>query len=153
MKNTKMKKFLAVVLSAALVAGLAAGCGSKGDDKEEDKGSGAKTAKVIEVDLTSEEYAFGIDKDQPELVEQVNAFIKEVKENGTLVFPYPPFIIQFLHADRHAAHVFHSITFCIKIKCLFSILCISFPILCILCAVLCIKLCFLYTLFVKRPLL
>ena len=45
MKNTKMKKFLAVVLSAALVAGLA-------------------------------EYAFGIDKDQPELVEQVNAFIK-----------------------------------------------------------------------------
>lgn len=80
MKNTKMKKFLAVVLSAALVAGLAAGCGSK----EEDKGSSAKTAKVIDVDLTNEEYAFGIDKDQPELVEQVNAFIKEVKEDGTL---------------------------------------------------------------------
>ena len=47
MKNTKMKKFLAVVLSAALVAGLAAGCGSKEDGKE-DKGSSAKTAKVIE---------------------------------------------------------------------------------------------------------
>ena len=74
MKNTKMKKFLAVVLSAALVAGLAAGCGSKEDGKEEDKGSSAKTAKVIDVDLTNEEYAFGIDKDQPELVEQVNAF-------------------------------------------------------------------------------
>ena len=84
MKNTKMKKFLAVVLSAALVAGLAAGCGSKEDGKEEDKGSSAKTAKVIDVDLTNEEYAFGIDKDQPELVEQVNAFIKEVKEDGTL---------------------------------------------------------------------
>jgi len=80
MKNTKMKKFLVVVLSAALVAGLAAGCGSKEDGKEEDKGSSAKTAKVIDVDLTNEEYAFGIDKDQPELVEQVNAFIKEVKE-------------------------------------------------------------------------
>ena len=52
--------------------------------KEEDKGSSAKTAKVIDVDLTNEEYAFGIDKDQPELVEQVNAFIKEVKEDGTL---------------------------------------------------------------------
>ena len=49
MKNTKMKKFLAVVLSAALVAGLAAGCGSKEDGKEEDKGSSAKTAKVIDV--------------------------------------------------------------------------------------------------------
>ena len=84
MKNTKMKKFLVVVLSAALVAGLAAGCGSKEDGKEEDKGSSAKTAKVIDVDLTNEEYAFGIDKDQPELVEQVNAFIKEVKEDGTL---------------------------------------------------------------------
>ena len=59
MKNTKMKKFLAVVLSAALVAGLAAGCGSKEDGKEEDKGSSAKTAKVIDVDLTNEEYAFG----------------------------------------------------------------------------------------------
>ena len=34
--------------------------------------------------LPNEEYAFGIDKDQPELVEQVNAFIKEVKEDGTL---------------------------------------------------------------------
>ena len=75
-----MKKFLVVVLSAALVAGLAAGCGSKEDGKEEDKGSSAKTAKVIDVDLTNEEYAFGIDKDQPELVEQVNAFIKEVKK-------------------------------------------------------------------------
>ncbi len=78
------EKVLAVVLSAALVAGLAAGCGSKEDGKEEDKGSSAKTAKVIDVDLTNEEYAFGIDKDQPELVEQVNAFIKEVKEDGTL---------------------------------------------------------------------
>lgn len=77
-----MKKFLAVVLSAALVAGLAAGCGSKEDGKEEDKGSSAKTAKVIDVDLTNEEYAFGIDKDQPELVEQVNAFIKEVKKHN-----------------------------------------------------------------------
>ena len=82
MEGTKMKKFLAVVLSAALVAGLAVGCGSKENDKTEDKGSSAKTAKVIDVDLTNEEYAFGIDKDQPELIEQVNAFIKEVKEDG-----------------------------------------------------------------------
>ncbi len=46
-----MKKFLAVALSAALVAGLAAGCGSDSNDA----GSGAKTAKVIDVDLTSED--------------------------------------------------------------------------------------------------
>ena len=46
MKNTKIeKKFLAVVLSAALVAGLAAGCGSKEDGKEEDKGSSAENGE------------------------------------------------------------------------------------------------------------
>lgn len=81
MEEEKMKKFLAVFLSAALVAGLAAGCGGSGDDG---KGSGAKTAKVIDVDLTSEEYAFGVDKSQPELLEQVNAFIQKIKADGTL---------------------------------------------------------------------
>ena len=75
-----MKKFLAVFLSAALVAGLAAGCGSDSDDA----GSGAKTAKVIDVDLTSEEYAFGVDKTQPELLDEVNAFIQKIKDDGTL---------------------------------------------------------------------
>ena len=36
--------------------------------------------KVIEIDLTSEEYAFGVDKNQPELLEQVNAFITQMEE-------------------------------------------------------------------------
>ena len=44
----------------------------------------AKTAKVIDVDLTNEEYAFGVDKSQPELLEQVNAFIAKIQEDGTL---------------------------------------------------------------------
>lgn len=41
-------------------------------------------AKVIAIDLTEELYAFGVDKNQPELLTQVNAFIKEIKEDGTL---------------------------------------------------------------------
>ncbi len=77
-----MKKLLAVCLTATLVAGMVAGCGGSGDEKKEE--STAKTAKVIEVDLTDEEYAFGVDKNQPELLEEVNAFIKEIKEDGTL---------------------------------------------------------------------
>ena len=76
-----MKKLLAVCLTATLVVGMVAGCGSGNEKKEE---STAKTAKVIEVDLTDEEYAFGVDKNQPELLEEVNAFIKEIKEDGTL---------------------------------------------------------------------
>ena len=76
-----MKKLLAAALCAVLAVGVLAGCGSNGSS---DEGSSKKTAKVIDVDLTSEEYAFGVDKTQPELLEQVNAFINKIKEDGTL---------------------------------------------------------------------
>lgn len=66
-----MKKFLAAVMTVIMAAALA-GCGG-----------GKKTAKVIEIWLTNEEYAFGVDKTQPELLESVNAFIKEINGNGT----------------------------------------------------------------------
>lgn len=80
-----MKRFLAVCLSAVLVTGMVAGCGSsKGDDTDSGKDSGTVTAKVIDIDLTNEEYAFGVDKQQPELLEEVNSFISEIKEDGTL---------------------------------------------------------------------
>ena len=81
-----MKKLLAVVLTAALTVGMLAGCGGSdngGSSSGSDAGS-AKTAKVIDVDLTSEEYAFRVDKSQPELLEQVNAFIAKIQEDGTL---------------------------------------------------------------------
>lgn len=80
-----MKKLLAAALCAVLAVGALAGCGSKGSGGDSsDAGSSAKTAKVIDVDLTSEEYAFGVDKTQPELLEQVNTFINKIKEDGTL---------------------------------------------------------------------
>lgn len=67
-----MKKLIALALSVVLAIGAFAGCGNKA----------ATTAKVIEIDLTSEEYAFGVDKTQPELLASVNAFIAEIQENG-----------------------------------------------------------------------
>ena len=80
-----MKKLLAAALCATLVAGMVSGCGSNGIDTDgSDAGSSAKTAKVIEIDLTDEQYAFGVDQDQPELLEQVNTFINKIKEDGTL---------------------------------------------------------------------
>ena len=81
-----MKKFLAACLTAVMVVGMAAGCGSSGSDDSGDNGadSSAVTAKVIDIDLTSEDYAFGVDKTQPELLEQVNTFINKIKEDGTL---------------------------------------------------------------------
>lgn len=42
------------------------------------------TAKVIDIDLTREQYAFGVDKSQPELLEDVNAFLEKIKSDGTL---------------------------------------------------------------------
>ncbi len=41
-------------------------------------------AKVIDIDLTSELYAFGVDKNQPELLEKTNAFIQKITSDGTL---------------------------------------------------------------------
>lgn len=39
--------------------------------------------KVIDIELTDEEYAFGVDKAQPELLEKVNTFIAQIKGDGT----------------------------------------------------------------------
>lgn len=69
-----MKKILAFVLAALMVFSLAA-CG----------GNAEPTAKVkiIDINLTEEEYAFGVDKNQPELLENVNAFIDKIMKDGT----------------------------------------------------------------------
>ena len=73
----KMRKVLSALLVAACTLSLAA-CGSSSSKSEttgasgETAGSSANTAKVIDVDLTSEEYAFGVDKNQPELLEKTH---------------------------------------------------------------------------------
>lgn len=78
----KIAKVLSVVLAIAMIATLFAACSGSSDDAASDNNS-AKV-KVIDINLTDEEYAFGVDKDQPELLEQVNAFIAQIKEDGTL---------------------------------------------------------------------
>jgi polar amino acid transport system substrate-binding protein len=73
-----MKKLLSLVLVLACALSLVA-CGGSEEAEE-----GPATAKVIEHDLTVEDYAFGVDSTQPELVEKANEFIAKVKEDGTL---------------------------------------------------------------------
>ena len=68
-----MKKLLVLCLTFVMAMSVLAGCGSKE----------AVTAKVIDIELTNEDYAFGVDKTQPELLEKTNAFIAEIKANGT----------------------------------------------------------------------
>lgn len=66
-------KIMSVLLAVAVIAVSFAACSG-----------GATTAKVIEINLSDEEYAFGVDKNQPELMEEANALIAEIKEDGTL---------------------------------------------------------------------
>ena len=75
-EDKTMKKFIAIVMSLVLIASVAmlAGCGKKDD---------VKAAKVIGIDLTNENYAFGVDKAQPELLEKTNAFIDKILSDGT----------------------------------------------------------------------
>ncbi len=67
-----MKKIVTLLMALVLTLGTLTACGS------------AKTVKVIDIELTQEQYAFGVDKNQPELLEKANAFIKQIKEDGTL---------------------------------------------------------------------
>ena len=70
-----MKKLLATALALVMAAATLVGCGSS--DSSEEK------VKVIEIYLTQEEYAFGVDKNQPELLEKTNEFIAKIMEDGT----------------------------------------------------------------------
>ncbi len=78
-----MKKFLALLLAVVMLVTFAA-CAKTDDNKDTNADADAKVpaTKVINIDLTKEDYAFGVDKAQPELLTQVNAFIAEIKGNG-----------------------------------------------------------------------
>lgn len=71
-----MKKFLAIALAALMLFALAA-CGGNSDTETTDK------VKIVDIALTTEEYAFGVDKDQPELLADVNTFIEKIMKDGT----------------------------------------------------------------------
>lgn len=103
-----MKKLFALCMAAVMTASMLAGCGNDtaattaaaGETKanETTAVAGTKTeettaaekkeetgaVKVVDINLTEEEYAFGVDKSQPELLEEINTFIAEIKKDGTL---------------------------------------------------------------------
>ena len=69
-----MKKILSIVLVVALLSVAVFALAACNDDK---------SVKVIEIPLTEEEYAFGINKNDPELLAQVNQIIDEIMADGT----------------------------------------------------------------------
>lgn len=87
-----IKKLLCVVIAAATVCACFAGCSKAADNsgsgtaasQSDSKTDNTAGVKVIDIELSNEEYAFGVDKNQPELMKATNEFIAEIKENGKL---------------------------------------------------------------------
>lgn len=68
-----MKKIIALLLtSVTLLSSLSLASCSSGSTK----------VKVIDLPLSSEEYAFAVAKDNTDLLEKTNAFLAKIKENG-----------------------------------------------------------------------
>ena len=76
----KLTKIIALVLALVCICTAFAACGGNKDNKDKEK---TPAVKVINYDLTNEQYAFGVDKDQPELLTKVNEILKEMKSDGT----------------------------------------------------------------------
>lgn len=68
-----MKKVVSVFMLVLLLL-LCGGCSE----------SERAQVKLVEIPLTQEEYAFGVDKNQPELLQQANEFIENMLADGTL---------------------------------------------------------------------
>lgn len=66
-----MKKIISLALAVLMLTFVFASCG------------GSTGVKVVDIELTQEDYAFGVDKDQPELLEKTNAFIAKIMADGT----------------------------------------------------------------------
>ncbi len=74
------KKVLAVVLAALIAAAVFAGC-SKEEKKPE--APAAEKVKVIDIDLSDEVYALGVNKDDADLLAKANEFIDKILNDGT----------------------------------------------------------------------
>lgn len=74
-----MKRILSLILVAACAFTV---CACDGGKSTGDQNS--KQLKIVCDNLTEESYAIGVDKDKQELLGQVNAFIEEIIDNGTL---------------------------------------------------------------------
>ena len=78
-KKEKMKKIISLMLMLTIFcAMMLTSCGLFNKDSESEP-----VAKIIDVKLTDEEYAFVCKKGNTELVSSFNAFLAEIKGNGT----------------------------------------------------------------------
>ena len=77
-----MKKLITLVLALTMLLGMALSLASCNNGGGNDTGN-SDLVKVIDVKLTDEEYAFVAKKGNTALVNDFNAFLAEIKSNGT----------------------------------------------------------------------
>lgn len=87
MKN--ITKVISLLLVLVLAVGCFAACSNTTTNNETTNDSTTEApaqdkVKVIDISLTDELYAFGVSKEQPELLTKANEYIAKVKEDGTL---------------------------------------------------------------------
>lgn len=75
-EKTNMKKVLSIILSAIMVLGVfaLASCGKTGSTEK---------VKVIDIALSEEEYAFGVNSSDSELLAKTNEYLAKIKADGT----------------------------------------------------------------------
>ncbi len=85
----KALKVIALILALAMVACGFASCGSTDTDTTDGANATDNAAaqtkaviNVVDIALTEEQYGIAVSKNQDDLLEKLNAFIKESKENG-----------------------------------------------------------------------
>lgn len=87
-----MKKFLCIALAVVLTLGMVAAFAACSKDKGGEQTTAAtetqtestenQKVKVVDIELSQEEYAFGVNKDDADLLKKTNDLIKELKSNG-----------------------------------------------------------------------
>lgn len=75
-----MKKLLSILLCGILV--LCSACAFTGCVESDDGGSPASAIKVVEINLSDEDYAFAVNKGNAELLNSINTYLATAKENG-----------------------------------------------------------------------
>ena len=85
-----MKKLLSVVFACAIAASALAGCGKK-DVK----------LSILDTEYTVEDYAICVAKENSELLDKINAALKEINDDGT----------QKKIVDKYISNKEHDLTF------------------------------------------
>lgn len=73
------KRILAVVMAALMAVAVFAGCSKNADDANKT----TEKVKVINIDLSDEVYALGVNKEDAELLAKTNEFIDKILKDGT----------------------------------------------------------------------